>query len=60
MIIVEVFTHGIPPSYTGIGFRIWKSLEQNLFQVSLTATVLSIFIFTFIFFIIEEIKLKNR
>jgi len=60
MIIVEVFTRGMEPSYTGIGFRIWKSLDQNLLQVSLTATVLSIFIFTFIFFIIEEIKLKNR
>ena len=60
MIIVEVFTRGRKVSYTGIGFRIWDSIEQNLFQITLTATVLSIFIFTFIFFIIEEIKLKSR
>jgi len=67
MIIIEVFTRGETLSYTGIGFRIWYSIEQyhitanpTYFQITLTATVLSIFIFTFIFFIIEEIKLKNR
>ena len=60
MIIIEVFTRGETLSYTGIGFRIWYSIEQDLFQVTLIATVLSIFIFTFIFFIIEDIKLKSR
>ena len=50
MIIVEVFTRGKEPSYTGIGFRIWDSLKYNNFEITLTATVLSIFILTFIYF----------
>ena len=60
MIIIEVFTRGSIVSYTGIGFRIWESIEKNLLQVTLTSTVLSIFVFTFIFFLKEGIKLKNR
>ena len=60
MIIVEVFTRGSEPSYTGIGHRIWYSLKYHNYDIALIATVLTIFVFTFIFFIIEEIKLKNK
>jgi len=60
MIIVEIFTRGKEPSYSGIGFRIWDSLKYNNFEIALTATALSIFILTFIYLLIEKIKLKNR
>ena len=62
MIIIEVFTTGAKNSYAGIGSRIWESFyfDPVNYAVAFTATVLCIFIFSFIFFVAEMIKKQTN
>ena len=55
MVIIEVFTNGIR-DYNGIGLRIWQALKEARppdYELAFSASVVSVFIFSFIYFYSE-------